>query len=80
MIPDALIIASTAFADVTTRWAAFFDVDLGEARTAMGQIVRAALDSLPDSGKSGPVIVPGDELDSDTTMGASVDPRGPKEK
>lgn len=63
MISDVVTIASTAFADVVTRWAAFFKIDLGDARVRMDHIVKTALASLPDGDKVPPVVLPGDELD-----------------
>lgn len=62
MISDVVTIASTAFADVITRWAAFFKIDLGDARLRMDDLVKTALASLPDADKGTPVVLPGDEL------------------
>lgn len=66
MISDALTIGSTAFADVMTRWATFFKIDLADARTVMEQTVKAALGGLPEAGKTEPIVLPGDELDGAT--------------
>ncbi|MGH7307060.1 MAG: DUF5677 domain-containing protein [Candidatus Rokuibacteriota bacterium] len=63
MVSEVVTIASTAFADVVTRWAAFFKIDLGDARVRMENIVKTALASLPDTDKVPPVVLPGDELD-----------------
>jgi hypothetical protein len=60
MISDAVTIASTAFAEVVTRWAKFFNIDFGEAGDRTARLVRATLASLPDTDKSRPVVMPQD--------------------
>ena len=62
MLFDVVTIASTAFAEVVSRWARFFEIDLGDAGVRMDQIVKAALSSLPEAETVQPVVLPGDEL------------------
>ena len=62
MLFDVVTIASTAFAEVVTRWARFFWIDLGDTGVRMGQIVKAALSSLPEAETVQPVVLPDDEL------------------
>jgi hypothetical protein len=58
MISDAVTIASTAFAEIVTRWAKFFSIDLGDAGSRMARLVGATLASLPESDKLQPVVIP----------------------
>jgi len=57
MISDVVTIASTAFADIVTRWAAFFKIDLGDARLRMDNIVKSALANLPEADNGPPRLV-----------------------
>src|SRR5262245_14185412 len=47
LICDAVTVASTTFAEIVTRWAGFFGVDLAEGSDRMQQIGNEVLAGLP---------------------------------